>query len=937
MTDIRRAKRVFVNDVDLFSSKHVAQYLSTCLTDVDEVEEGAASGGEAAFQVVGTASSPSKNLSSVFQCYVSPSREELLDRLLECDVILYNISENATMQAIDEATWAVTALHEEMANFKLRKMFILLSSVMTWAMTKPHNPEEPEESLSEEEFRRRRPHPWFRAHYELEKLVLKLARTKKTRLPAYVVSSGLQYGQGENIFHYFFKVSWLMQSPEVPMFGPGTNNIPMIHVHDLAGIIQNLIVNKPKTKYVLAVDESRNTLEEIIQAISDTLGPGKVKELTEQDAIFMKAFEPRELELLKLNLSLEPSLIRNLSLQWVCESGLVENMESIVEEFKETRQLLPVRILLLGPPAVGKTTVAKKLCEFYQLQHIQMQDVIQEKIREEESEDTEELKQISQDIRGDAGLSADRKLLQLLQDKLNSRACLNQGFVLDGFPHTYAQAQQLFDAKAEREESNTMEPVYDKKITPENVFVLDAADDVLTQRLQCVANAATQQQEQQQRHQQEQKEKQQQQVQQWQEQLYTAHTFASQLQTHRRLSTADETLIDYFEELEIYPEHIDVAAGDPENAAVLKMIVELVGEPKNYGPSDVEIQAQRARQEEEERIKLECEYAEKRRKNQATLAEMAAHYEHWRQNLCELQHQQQQLLSAQSLPLRTYLMKFVMPQLSEAMTECTRARPEDPVDFLAEYLLRNSGGDPQEQLYEQPKTEQRNAVPGCCCPGHLHLLLSCGFGDFLNHGLQRLENRLVGSGLLSTKGELRLLHRKILPNDHTNKRLVDDYTNKRPSNCYYTNKKTTNHFTNKRPSNYYYTNKKTTNHFTNKRPSNYYYTNKKTTNHFTNKRPSNYYYTNKKTTNHFTNKRPSLYYTNKRPSLYHTNKRPSNYYTNKGPSNYYTNKRPSNYYTNKRPSNYYTNKRPSNYYTNKRPSNYYTNKRPSNYYTNKKT
>ena len=33
-----------------------------------------------------------------------------------------------------------TALHEEMENFKSRKMFILISTVMTWAMTKPQDP-----------------------------------------------------------------------------------------------------------------------------------------------------------------------------------------------------------------------------------------------------------------------------------------------------------------------------------------------------------------------------------------------------------------------------------------------------------------------------------------------------------------------------------------------------------------------------------------------------------------------------------------------------------------------------------------------------------------------------------------------------------------------------------------------------------------------------
>lgn len=87
---------------------------------------------------------------------------------------------------------------------------------------------------------------------------------KKSKLTGYVVACGHQYGKGENLFHYFFKVdinviitqytlclriycmlnlqyylsdqvSWLMQFPKVPLFGQGTNYIPMIHVYDLGG------------------------------------------------------------------------------------------------------------------------------------------------------------------------------------------------------------------------------------------------------------------------------------------------------------------------------------------------------------------------------------------------------------------------------------------------------------------------------------------------------------------------------------------------------------------------------------------------------------------------------------------------------------------------------------------------------------------------------
>lgn len=48
---------------------------------------------------------------------------------------------------------------------------------------------------------------------------------------------------------------------------------------------------------------------------------------------------------------------------------------------------------------------------------------------------------------GPLGQLPEHQLFEILQEKLNSNPCRNQGFVLDGFPNTYDQAKSIFSGK----------------------------------------------------------------------------------------------------------------------------------------------------------------------------------------------------------------------------------------------------------------------------------------------------------------------------------------------------------------------------------------------------------------------------------------------------------------------------------------------------------
>ncbi|KAM4600941.1 adenylate kinase 7-like [Polymixia lowei] len=673
-------KRIFVNNVDSYSSQYIAKFLSTCVA-------GALSSDADADEDVTLAPSRDEQTLNDETFQTSPTRDELFRHLLECDVVVYNISENATEEQIEEATWVITALHAEMKSFMSQKMFILVSTVMTWALTKPPDLDNSDVLLTDEDYRRKRPHPSFKNHSNLEKLVLKLGRTKRSKLTSYVVASGLQYGKGENLFHYFFKASWSMLIPNVPVFGPGTNYIPMIHVYDLGGVIHNIIDLKPKSRYILAVDDSKNTFQDIVKMISSALGLGKIQEMLKEEVMLMKALKPEELEYLSINLRLEPALLKDtFNLRWTSEAGMIENMDRIIEEYKDSRQLLPIRIFLTGPPAVGKSTVAEKLCKHYQVHHIQLKEVIEEKIThlelilkggdpEYDNEEVaavakDELQTIRENMENNAGRLADHLVFRILQNKLNSKPCRNQGFILDGFPKTYEQAKLIFSEEhMESDHLKPKAPVYNKNITPEHVFVLEASDDFLMERARGLQQRVA-------------------------EKLrYTQDEFVPRLSRYRQVRATEETLLHYFEELEIHPEHIEVNTDDPEYAHVVKKITGLVGIPKNYGLSPEEQEQEDRRLEEERQQRLALEAAEKKSQDEATLAELTARCEEWHRNVSEVKRQEYEFLEAHSLPLRNYLMKYVMPSLTEAMVDCCKAKPEDPVDFLAEHLLRNNSQD----------------------------------------------------------------------------------------------------------------------------------------------------------------------------------------------------------------------------------------------------
>ncbi|RUS85279.1 hypothetical protein EGW08_006980 [Elysia chlorotica] len=715
-----KSKKIFINHLDSFQGKNIGKFLSRCVVGAsleeaeDEEDDRSISSSimektrEGCYEIVGTVKDREKPKPDFAkELILFENKDQLYEYLVECDIIIYDITEDPDQ--IDEAVWAVSELHSDLDKIDKPKMFILISTCMTWARSKPLDPREAdgrsvsdergdekedlEIPFTEDDYRRRKPHQNFKEHISAEKTVIKLGKTNKAKLVTYVVCSGLTYGAEENIFHYLFKSAW-HNAPQLQCFGEGRNIVPTIHIKDLAAVIQNVADGRPKVRYIIAKDDAQNTLEDIVRTVSQNLGSGKLKHITKEEALLSKDIEQADFDMLLVDLRMDSVFVKeNMHISWVSEAGIIDNIIPIIKEYKDTRSLQPLRAVILGPPASGKTTVAKQLCESFKLHHILVKDVIEEeleslraKTRRADEEDTEEeedngaqeaqelLDQINESKENNNDRIEDQFIIRFLRDRLKAMPCQNQGFILDGYPKTIAQAKDLFAKKQaianEEEEEEHAEGAgasYDRSIMPEFVINLEAVDEFLKERVMNLPEAVVSGTHNTEKH------------------------LLRRLRDYRMVNTDDDTVLNYFDELEFHPEKIDVTKDTSEMMKdTVEKIKKIFGSPRNYGPTPEELEEMR-RQEEEARVKREAEEkADKERREAEELQERRRRQEEWSQRLNEVKREEYELLEAQSIPLRNYLMKHVMPTLTQGLIDCCKTRPEDPIDYLAEYLFQHN-------------------------------------------------------------------------------------------------------------------------------------------------------------------------------------------------------------------------------------------------------
>jgi adenylate kinase len=96
-----------------------------------------------------------------------------------------------------------------------------------------------------------------------------------------------------------------------------------------------------------------------------------------------------------------------------------------------------MRVILLGPPGAGKGTQAASIVEKYSIPHISTGDIFRKNIKEGTA-----LGLKAKSFMDSGALVPDSLVVEIVEDRLKEDDC-KSGFLLDGFPRTIVQAEEL--------------------------------------------------------------------------------------------------------------------------------------------------------------------------------------------------------------------------------------------------------------------------------------------------------------------------------------------------------------------------------------------------------------------------------------------------------------------------------------------------------------
>jgi adenylate kinase len=133
--------------------------------------------------------------------------------------------------------------------------------------------------------------------------------------------------------------------------------------------------------------------------------------------------------------------------------------------FHDNQKRELMRLVFLGPPGAGKGTQAEKICKEYGIVQLSTGDILRANRRQ-----GTELGKKAQSYMDVGELVPDQIIIDMIKEELKKPELVN-GYILDGFPRTVPQAEEL---------DNLMKDLVQKLDT---VLIIEVPNDELVKRL----------------------------------------------------------------------------------------------------------------------------------------------------------------------------------------------------------------------------------------------------------------------------------------------------------------------------------------------------------------------------------------------------------------------------------------------------------------------
>jgi adenylate kinase len=169
------------------------------------------------------------------------------------------------------------------------------------------------------------------------------------------------------------------------------------------------------------------------------------------------------------------------------------------------------------------------------------------------------------------GQSKREHILTCLKNKIYSKPCKNQGYILDGLALTPEEVKAVFSMEESSEEGSGL----DLEAMPEFIVTLEATDYFLRKRVMALSESKTGQN--------------------------SEEAFLRRLTEFRGANTDDNTILNFFDEQEIHTYSVNA---EEDESSIVAHLMEHIGNPRNYGPSKEELRKQQQLLEEQKVLLL---------------------------------------------------------------------------------------------------------------------------------------------------------------------------------------------------------------------------------------------------------------------------------------------------------------------------------------------